>query len=255
MSNSDSAKNADKVIMFKTVKVNPKLGGKEAFRLIMDQGKTICDESVFTEAAAKSSIVLTPEAMKYVVDLVIGTAYEKTASDGIARNVGKYIKVMLLLRGTVSTAYSRFDKETCSGKVVVMSRSAAEVDANMDKIAFKNSQVGQVIKITGVSTDGGTAAGEWERGRNGAIGGIGLIFIEGDELTASWTTAAGEEKSTVLSVYQSEVTGLKFEWPSVLDDVAVGTVITLTLHSRNGHTEEEWQTRHGKVTLVEAAEE
>lgn len=180
---------------------------------------------------------------------------ERVSKDCRPRKVGNILKATPYLRGKLKSAFSAFDKNTCSCAIVFTSLSGLEKSVNTEKyIQFVNTKTGTRVVIDRIVYEGCVKSEEIAtimRGKGIAVTGLNLQWLEGDSCTVAWKDAEGTEHSASIEPISSTVTEMHFAWPEALADVPAGSEIEMHFLTRGGIADAEPQPNDKTVTLIE----
>ena len=244
-------------VPFDTYPVNPSLDptGVGLFAMKLKDLQIVNDDSVFEEVVKEKTLPMSPELLEFGFRCVLSTMAERVSKDCRPRKVGNIIKATPYLRGKLKSAYSAFDKNTCSCAIVFTSLSGLEKSVNTEKyIQFVNTKTGTRVIIDRIVYEGCVDSSQIAtimRGKGIAVTGLNCQWLEGDTCTLAWKDADGAEQTAEIVPISSTVTEMHFAWPEALNDAPLGDV-QMHFLTRGGIADGEPQPNDKTVTLIEA---
>ena len=242
-------------VPFDTYPVNAALDPSGCFAMKLKDLQIVNDDSVFEEVVKEKTLPMSPELLEFGFRCVLSTMADRVSKDCRPRKVGNIIKATPYLRGKLKSAYSAFDKNTCSCAIVFTSLSGLEKSVNTEKyIQFVNTKTGTRVVIDRIVYEGCVKSEEIAtimRGKGIAVTGLNLQWLEGDSCTLAWKDAEGMEHTASIEPISSTVTEMHFAWPEALADVPAGSEIEMHFSTRGGIADAEPQLSDKTVTLIE----
>ena len=242
-------------VPFDTYPVNAAVDPSGSFAMKLKDLQIVNDDSVFEEVVKEKTLPMSPELLEFGFRCVLSTMAERVSRDCRPRKVGNILKATPYLRGKLKSAFSAYDKNTCSCAIVFTSLSGLEKNVNTDKyIQFVNTKTGTRVVIDRIVYEGCVRSEEIAtimRGKGIAVTGLNLQWLEGDSCTVVWKDAEGTEHSASIEPVSSTVTEMHFAWPEALADVPAGSEIAMHFLTRGGIAEAEPQPNDKTVTLIE----
>ena len=224
---------------------------KSVFIPILKLNKTKDSLATTTETLEDLGERMSPQRAESFIASVLSKITTNVASDGLSRRIGN-IKFYPCAEGTLEGELDSFYANgKCSVAIKVMIVPGEERKLNTDAVHLVNILTGDKLTISSFTTRGGSQKDVWERGQRCSIGGDNLKILEGDKVEISWTLN-GTKTIEPLTVIMSDPAHIECEWCSALDDVPVGTEITVTVYNRGGTTDGPEQHASHKATLGEA---
>ena len=241
-------------VPFETYPVNAALDPSGCFAMKLKDLQIVNDDSVFEEVVKEKTLPMSPELLEFGFRCVLSTMADRVSKDCRPRKVGNIIKATPYLRGKLKSAYSAFDKNTCSCAIVFTSLSGLEKSVNTDKyIQFVNTKTGTRVIIDRIAYEGCVDSSQIAtimRGKGIAVTGLNCQWLEGDACTLVWKNADGVEQTENIEPVSSMVTEMRFAWPTALDGVAAGTVVEFRFRTRGGIEDGEPQPNAKSVTVL-----
>ena len=242
-------------VPFDTYPVNAALDPSGSFAMKLKDLQIVNDDSVFEEVVKEKTLPMSPELLEFGFRCVLSTMAERVSKDCRPRKVGNILKATPYLRGKLKSAFSAFDKNTCSCAIVFTSLSGLEKSVNTEKyIQFVNTKTGMRVVIDRIVYEGCVKSEEIAtimRGKGIAVTGLNLQWLEGDSCTGVWKDAEGTEHTASIEPLSSTVTEMHFAWPEALADVPAGSEIEMHFLTRGGIADAEPQPNDKTVTLIE----
>ena len=242
-------------VPFETYPVNAALDPSGCFAMKLKDLQIVNDDSVFEEVVKEKTLPMSPELLEFGFRCVLSTMADRVSKDCRPRKVGNIIKATPYLRGKLKSAYSAFDKKTCSCAIVFTSLSGLEKSVNTDKyIQFVNTKTGTRVTIDRIVYEGCVDSSQIAtimRGKGIAATGLNCQWLAGDTCTLVWKNADGVEQTANIEPISSMVTEMRFAWPTALDGVAAGTVVEFRFLTRGGIEDGEPQPNAKSVTVLE----
>ena len=242
-------------VPFDTYPVNAALDPSGCFAMKLKDLQIVNDDSVFEEVVKEKTLPMSPELLEFGFRCVLSTMADRVSKDCRPRKVGNIIKATPYLRGKLKSAYSAFDKNTCSCAIVFTSLSGLEKSVNTEKyIQFVNTKTGTRVIIDRIVYEGCVDSSQIAtimRGKGIAVTGLNCQWLEGDTCTLVWKDADGVEQTAQIVPISSTVTEMHFAWPEALNDAPLGDV-QMHFLTRGGIADGEPQPNDKTVTLIEA---
>ena len=242
-------------VPFDTYPVNAALDPSGCFAMKLKDLQIVNDDSVFEEVVKEKTLPMSPELLEFGFRCVLSTMADRVSKDCRPRKVGNIIKATPYLRGKLKSAYSAFDKNTCSCAIVFTSLSGLEKSVNTEKyIQFVNTKTGTRVIIDRIVYEGCVDSSQIAtimRGKGIAVTGLNCQWLEGDTCTLVWKDADGVEQTAQIVPISSTVTEMHFAWPEALKDAPLGDV-QMHFLTRGGIADGEPQPNDKTVTLIEA---
>ena len=242
-------------VPFDTYPVNAALDPSGCFAMKLKDLQIVNDDSVFEEVVKEKTLPMSPELLEFGFRCVLSTMADRVSKDCRPRKVGNIIKATPYLRGKLKSAYSAFDKNTCSCAIVFTSLSGLEKSVNTEKyIQFVNTKTGTRVIIDRIVYEGCIDSSQIAtimRGKGIAVTGLNCQWLEGDTCTLVWKDADGVEQTAQIVPTTSTVTEMHFSWPEALNDAPLGDV-QMHFLTRGGIADGEPQPNDKTVTLIEA---
>ena len=242
-------------VPFDTYPVNAALDPSGCFAMKLKDLQIVNDDSVFEEVVKEKTLPMSPELLEFGFRCVLSTMADRVSKDCRPRKVGNIIKATPYLRGKLKSAYSAFDKNTCSCAIVFTSLSGLEKSVNTEKyIQFVNTKTGTRVIIDRIVYEGCVDSSQIAtimRGKGIAVTGLNCQWLEGDTCTLVWKDADGVEHTAQIVPISSTVTEMHFPWPEALNDAPLGDV-QMHFLTRGGIADGEPQSNDKTVTLIEA---
>lgn len=242
-------------VPFDTYPVNAALDPSGCFAMKLKDLQIVNDDSVFEEVVKEKTLPMSPELLEFGFRCVLSTMADRVSKDCRPRKVGNIIKATPYLRGKLKSAFSAFDKNTCSCAIVFTSLSGLEKSVNTEKyIQFVNTKTGTRVIIDRIVYEGCVDSSQIAtimRGKGIAVTGLNCQWLEGDTCTLVWKDADGVEQTAQIVPISSTVTEMHFAWPEALNDAPLGDV-QMHFLTRGGIADGEPQPNDKTVTLIEA---
>ena len=242
-------------VPFDTYPVNAALDPSGCFAMKLKDLQIVNDDSVFEEVVKEKTLPMSPELLEFGFRCVLSTMADRVSKDCRPRKVGNIIKATPYLRGKLKSAYSAFDKNTCSCAIVFTSLSGLEKSVNTEKyIQFVNAKTGTRVMIDRIVYEGCVDSSQIAtimRGKGIAVTGLNCQWLEGDTCTLAWKDADGVEQTANIVPISSTVTEMHFAWSEALNDAPLGDV-QMRFLTRGGIVDGEPQPNDKTVTLIEA---
>ena len=242
-------------VPFDTYPVNAALDPSGCFAMKLKDLQIVNDDSVFEEVVKEKTLPMSPELLEFGFRCVLSTMADRVSKDCRPRKVGNIIKATPYLRGKLKSAYSAFDRNTCSCAIVFTSLSGLEKSVNTEKyIQFVNTRTGTRVIIDRIVYEGCVDSSQIAtimRGKGIAVTGLNCQWLEGDTCTVVWKDAYGVEQTAQIVPISSTVTEMHFAWPEALNDAPLGDV-QMHFLTRGGIADGEPQPNDKTVTLIEA---
>ena len=242
-------------VPFDTYPVNAALDPSGCFAMKLKDLQIVNDDSVFEEVVKEKTLPMSPELLEFGFRCVLSTMADRVSKDCRPRKVGNIIKATPYLRGKLKSAYSAFDRNTCSCAIVFTSLSGLEKSVNTEKyIQFVNTRTGTRVIIDRIVYEGCVDSSQIAtimRGKGIAVTGLNCQWLEGDTCTLAWKDADGVEQTAQIVPISSTVTEMHFAWPEALNDAPLGDV-EMRFLTRGGIADGEPQPNNKTVTLIEA---
>ena len=241
-------------VPFDTYPVNAALDPSGCFAMKLKDLQIVNDDSVFEEVVKEKTLPMSPELLEFGFRCVLSTMAERVSKDCRPRKVGNILKATPYLRGKLKSAYSAYDRNTCSCAIVFTSLSGLEKSVNTEKyIQFVNTKTGTRVIIDRIVYEGCVDSSQIAtimRGKGIAVTGLNLQWLEGDTCTLVWKDAEGAERTASVVPLSSTVTEMHFAWPEALQDAPTGPV-EMRFVTRGGVPDGEPQPNDKTVTLIE----
>ena len=244
-------------VQFDTYPLNPVLdpSGAGCFAMKLQNLQIVNDDSVFEEVVKEKTLPMSPELLEFGFRCVLATMADRVSKDCRPRKVGNILKATPYLRGKLKSAYSPFDKNTCSCAIVFTSLSGLEKNVNTEKyIQFVNTKTGTRVIVDRIVYEGCVDSSQIAtimRGKGIAVTGLNCQWLEGDTCTLVWKDADGVKQTAQIVPISSTVTEMHFAWPEALNDAPLGDV-EMHFLTRGGIADGEQQSNDKTVTLIEA---
>ena len=242
-------------VPFDTYPVNAAVDPSGCFAMKLKERQIVNDDSVFEEVVKEKTLPMSPELLEFGFRCVLSTMAERVSKDCRPRKVSNIIKAAPYLRGKLKSAYSAFDKNTCSCAIVFTSLSGLEKSVNTEKyIQFVNAKTGTHIIIDRITHEGCVDSSQIAtimRGKGIAVTGLNLQWLEGDTCTLVWKDADDVEQSAEIVPTTSTVTEMHFQWPSALNAAPANSKVEMRFKTRGGIADGEPQANNKTVTLIE----
>ena len=171
--------------------------------------------------------------------------------NGKAVSLNDWLRVHSELTGTIGEDYQL----SASNELRVCIQALKELKTNVDKFSWTNvSDTGVLPKIDSLMYVGAPQSGEIKKSLAIIATGRNLAFNAslGDSVIISWMDS-DETRSTTVTPTESDYSHMKFDWPSSLDDVPIGTELTFTFTLHGGVEGGAAHTATKSVKLLAAA--
>ena len=176
-------------------------------------------------------------------------AMQDRALAGYSINVNDWFIISGRLKGTVDETRQL----TSDNEYHVTITATKDLKASIDDFYWQRVDEGVIIKVESITSPGGKK-GEVTKTKTIVANAKNAAFNAawGDTAKVEWTDEDGEAHSLALTPSEVAETYLRFDWPTGLADVPVGTVLTFSfrLHGSEGSAE---QPSTLTATLVAAA--